>query len=164
MYVCQQCKEEGTKQNRWLLVNIQNVKEFACQVLNRDVWSNPTIKEIIREHFIFWQVCHEQTEGQRFVQFYNVHGYPHVSILDPRTGEKLNSFNASDVDSLCEFITEFINEHPTPNGQTNNSSVQASSSSSSNRDSSSKVYPSSANVIFVFTLLFCYGSLPVHFH
>ena len=66
-----------------------------------------------------------------------MHEYPHVSILDPRTGEKLRTFSASDVDSLCEFITEFINEHPTPNGKTNNSSIP--SSSSSTRDSLAKV-------------------------
>lgn len=108
---------------------MQNSKEFACQVLNRDVWSNATIKDIVKEHFIFWQVYHEQAEGQRYIQFYNVHEYPHVSILDPRTGEKLRTFSAGDADSLCEFITEFINEHPTPNGKVNNASSTPSSSS-----------------------------------
>ena len=137
-----QCKDEGTKLNKWLLVNVQNSKEFACQVLNRDVWSNQTVKDIIKEHFIFWQIYHEQAEGQRYIQFYNVHEYPHVSILDPRTGEKLSSFSVGDADSLCEFITEFINEHPTPNGKQNHASQTPSSSSgpsSSHRDSLSKV-------------------------
>lgn len=133
-------------------MNVQNVKEFACQVLNRDVWSNSTIKEIIKEHFIFWQICHEQSEGQRYVQFYNVHEYPHVSILDPRTGEKLRTFSAGDVDSLCEFITEFINEHPTPNGQSNNSTPSAlPSCSSSKRDSLSKVR---VNIHLIYFLIF----------
>lgn len=40
------------------MINIQNVQDFACQCLNRDVWSNEAVKTIIREHFIFWQVCH----------------------------------------------------------------------------------------------------------
>lgn len=43
-------------QNKWLMINIQNVQDFACQCLNRDVWSNEAVKNIIREHFIFWQV------------------------------------------------------------------------------------------------------------
>lgn len=38
------------------MINIQNVQDFACQCLNRDVWSNDAVKTIIREHFIFWQV------------------------------------------------------------------------------------------------------------
>jgi len=142
----EQCKAEGTSQNRWLLVNVQNPSEFKCQLLNRDVWSNTAVKEIVREHFIFWQIGHEQAEGQRFVQFYNVHSYPHVSILDPRTGEKLSTYSSSDADSLCEFITEFINHHPTPNGQSGHSTGQASSSSgSSKRDSitTTKIYDQS---------------------
>jgi len=38
------------------MVNVQNVMEFSCQILNRDVWSNKAIKTVIKEHFIFWQV------------------------------------------------------------------------------------------------------------
>lgn len=46
--------------NRWLLVNIQNPQEFACQILNRDVWSNQQIQEIVKDHFVLWQVSCNQ--------------------------------------------------------------------------------------------------------
>ncbi|MEQ2238237.1 UBX domain-containing protein 7 [Ilyodon furcidens] len=49
-------KDCGQLENKWLMINIQNVQDFACQCLNRDVWSNDAVKNIIREHFIFWQV------------------------------------------------------------------------------------------------------------
>lgn len=52
-----QAKDCGQLENKWLMINIQNVQDFACQCLNRDVWSNDAVKTIIREHFIFWQVC-----------------------------------------------------------------------------------------------------------
>ncbi|KAL1763851.1 UBX domain-containing protein 7 isoform X1 [Sigmodon hispidus] len=55
-------KECGQMQNKWLMINIQNVQDFACQCLNRDVWSNEAVKNIIREHFIFWQVYHDSKE------------------------------------------------------------------------------------------------------
>ena len=51
-----QAREAGTSQNKWLMVNIQNVQEFKCQVLNRDIWSNATVKTLVKKHFIFWQV------------------------------------------------------------------------------------------------------------
>ena len=51
-----QAKEAGTAKGKWLLVNIQNVKEFSCQILNRDVWSNSLVRELIARHFILWQV------------------------------------------------------------------------------------------------------------
>lgn len=121
-------------------MNVQNSKEFACQVLNRDVWSNSTIKDIIKEHFIFWQVSNEQPEGLRFVQYYKVEEFPHVSILDPRTGEKLRTFSAKDdVNSMCEFITEFINEHPTPNGNISNASNKPSTSSGPSSNSKVRI-------------------------
>lgn len=53
-------------QNKWLMINIQNVQDFACQCLNRDVWSNEAVKNIIREHFIFWQVESQNSAGGKF--------------------------------------------------------------------------------------------------
>jgi thioredoxin-related protein len=43
-------------QKKWLLINVQNVQEFECQALNRDVWSNSGAKAVIKDHFLFWQV------------------------------------------------------------------------------------------------------------
>lgn len=58
LYFTLQAKDCGQLENKWLMINIQNVQDFACQCLNRDVWSNDAVKTIIREHFIFWQVTH----------------------------------------------------------------------------------------------------------
>ena len=53
---CFQARDAGVACEKWLMVNVQNVMEFSCQILNRDVWSNKAIKTVIKEHFIFWQV------------------------------------------------------------------------------------------------------------
>lgn len=53
-----QARLAGEHKRKWLLVNVQDSKEFASQVLNRDVWSNHNVKDIIREYFIFWQVVY----------------------------------------------------------------------------------------------------------
>lgn len=109
-------KDEGTRANKWLLVNIQNTEEFACQVLNRDVWSNAAVKSIISEHFIFWQVYHTSREGQRYMQFYGVNSFPYVAILDPRTGECLQTWTSrADSNLLCEWLTDFLQDHSRPN-------------------------------------------------
>jgi hypothetical protein len=43
---------------RWLLVNIQKDSEFSSHALNRDVWRDELVENLIREGFIFWQqVC-----------------------------------------------------------------------------------------------------------
>lgn len=112
-----QARDFASQSNKWLMVNLQNVQEFACQVLNRDLWSNTAVKEIISEHFVFWQIYHDSYEGSKYMQFYNVMQFPYIAILDPRTGEKMRSWsNTIDAVSFCEVITEFLMEHPSPNG------------------------------------------------
>ncbi|XP_028988144.1 UBX domain-containing protein 7 [Betta splendens] len=104
-------KDCGQLENKWLMINIQNVQDFACQCLNRDVWSNDAVKTIIREHFIFWQVYHDSEEGQRYIQFYKLNKFPYISILDPRTGQKMVEWNQLDVTSFLEQATGFLAEH-----------------------------------------------------
>jgi hypothetical protein len=41
--------------NRWLLVNLQRDSDFACHALNRDVWRDELVDNLIREGFVFWQ-------------------------------------------------------------------------------------------------------------
>lgn len=55
-FLTNKAREYASHHNKWLMVNIQNVQEFACQVLNRDLWSNQAVKEIVSAHFVFWQV------------------------------------------------------------------------------------------------------------
>ncbi len=40
---------------RWLLVNIQSDSDFACHALNRDVWRDELVENLVREGYIFWQ-------------------------------------------------------------------------------------------------------------
>ncbi|KAG8580411.1 hypothetical protein GDO81_007292 [Engystomops pustulosus] len=104
-------KECGQLKNKWLMINIQNVQDFSCQCLNRDIWSNDSVKTLIREHFIFWQVYHDSEEGQRYIQFYKLPDFPYVSILDPRTGQKMVEWHKLDVNSFLEQVTGFLAEH-----------------------------------------------------
>ncbi|XP_035755878.1 UBX domain-containing protein 7 isoform X1 [Egretta garzetta] len=123
-------KECGQMQNKWLMINIQNVQDFACQCLNRDVWSNEAVKNIIREHFIFWQVYHDSEEGQRYIQFYKLADFPYVSILDPRTGQKLVEWHQLDVTSFLDQVTGFLSEHGQLDGHSTNPPPKCSRSES----------------------------------
>lgn len=126
------CGEE-----KWLLVNIQRVDEFNCLTLNRDVWADETVKEVLRSSFLFWQQMHtdfdasnhlhRKTDAQDFVQKYHVKVFPHLSILDPRTGamiwkwdEQKSSKQRKSGDTsvkkehLLERLMDFVGEHPNP--------------------------------------------------
>eukprot|EP00096_Caligus_rogercresseyi_P015292 TRINITY_DN7748_c0_g1_i1.p1 TRINITY_DN7748_c0_g1~~TRINITY_DN7748_c0_g1_i1.p1 ORF type:complete len:264 (-),score=40.63 TRINITY_DN7748_c0_g1_i1:146-937(-) len=62
----------------------------------------------MKEHFIFWQQYVESEDAQRFVKFYPVHTYPYVSVIDPRTGEKLVEWNELDSTIFCDLVTDFL--------------------------------------------------------
>ncbi|RGB41020.1 hypothetical protein C1646_810989 [Rhizophagus diaphanus] len=100
-------------ENKWVMVDIQNIKEFACQVLNRDLWNNYAVKEVIRADFLFLQFNSESPEGRQYINYYPIDSYPHIAIIDPRTGERVKVLNANKL-SLNEFlfhITEFLERY-----------------------------------------------------
>lgn len=107
-------KETGARINKWLLINIQHTDEFKCQVLNRDVWSNSMVREIVRENCVFWQANKYVGEGERYSQFYHVNTLPYIAILDPRTGEQLRVWSLTDPMTFMEKLTEFLTDHPCP--------------------------------------------------
>uniref|UniRef100_A0A0N5AIZ4 UBX domain-containing protein n=1 Tax=Syphacia muris TaxID=451379 RepID=A0A0N5AIZ4_9BILA len=108
-------KSEAERSSMWLLVNVQNVQEFACQALNRDVWSNSSVKEIVKSNFVFWQVFHDSPDGIRMESYYHLTSYPAVFAVDPRTGELVESFRPSDPAAFCdqgEKLGSFLSSNP----------------------------------------------------
>ncbi|KAK0168780.1 hypothetical protein PV327_002550 [Microctonus hyperodae] len=109
-----EARERAKSINRWLLVNIQNPQEFSCQILNRDVWPDKQIKEIVKDHFILWQVLSDTADGRGYINFYNVTTYPYLAIVDPRTGECMRSYTNITVDSLLTGLNDMLSTHPSP--------------------------------------------------
>ncbi|KAF2405333.1 UBX domain protein [Trichodelitschia bisporula] len=112
-----QAREHGREKHKWLLVNVQDPAVFDCQVLNRDLWKDPQIKETIREHFIFLQYARPRDGAapsleDAYTQYYlgaardNSDAYPHIAIVDPRTGEQLKVWSGAPVPKATEFLTE----------------------------------------------------------
>jgi hypothetical protein len=125
---------EARRQQKWLLINVQDTKEFSCQILNRDVWNNPELKCTIKSHFVFWQVSVVPTlredpfpllpayvvpvqvssitdDGIEFSRLYHVDKYPYVAVVDPRTGEKLTHWNQITVDVFKGAVMSFLTDH-----------------------------------------------------
>lgn len=102
---------------RWLLVNIQSDSDFACHALNRDVWRDELVENLVREGFILWQAENNSAEGQTYVQRYRVNGYPHLGIVDPRTGTLLwrkegwTQVNPMTAEQFVEIASDFCSGH-----------------------------------------------------
>ncbi|XP_057323608.1 UBX domain-containing protein 7 isoform X1 [Microplitis mediator] len=121
-----EAREYAKSKNRWLLVNVQNPQEFACQMLNRDVWSDKQIKEIIKDHFVLWQVLSDTADGRRYIDFYNVLDYPYLAVVDPRTGECMRSYNTISMDHLLTGLNDVLSSQPSPDCSSDSPDVEAS--------------------------------------
>ncbi|KYR02258.1 UAS domain-containing protein [Tieghemostelium lacteum] len=105
-------KIQAQEKHRFVLINVQDASEFACQRLNRDTWSDAKLKELISSNFVFWQVNSTHDEGKWFIQYYPTKEYPYISIIDPRTGEELaHTYGFTDAEDMKEYLNEFISQN-----------------------------------------------------
>lgn len=106
--------EKAKSEGKWILVNIQQAEVFASHALNRDVWSDDTIKDIIQGSFIFWQRDDKSTEGDQFCQYYQCgHQLPHICVVDPRTGRRVKNWDGRkwvESHAAAEYLFSFLDE------------------------------------------------------
>ncbi|XP_055346160.1 UBX domain-containing protein 7-like [Paramacrobiotus metropolitanus] len=107
-----QVRQRAFLKKRWLMVNIHNYTEFACQRLIRDCLVHEAVKEIILENFVFWHANHDTREGLRYRSHYQAQSFPYLAIIDPRTGEKVATYGEMNVMGFCNQISEFLAERP----------------------------------------------------
>ena len=134
-------KTAARSEGRWLLVNIQKNDEFACHALNRDVWKDDYAKAVIANSLVFWMDTVETSTGQRFATLYKVTSYPHVALVDPRTGEQskiILSGGPLSASDFVERVQDYIQRHtitPFVSDPLDSTTLSSSSSSSSSTTS-----------------------------
>ena len=106
-----QARQEGKDGEKWILVNIQDPSIFDCQLLNRDIWKNSGIMDTIKENFIFMQYSKDDPKGSQYVQYYfqekdDQTAYPHIAIVDPRTGEKVKVWSGPPAPKPMDFLMQ----------------------------------------------------------
>ncbi|KAK6364658.1 hypothetical protein, variant [Exophiala oligosperma] len=119
-------RDEGKEHKKWLLVDIQDPSIFDCQALNRDLWKNEGIIDTVKENFVFIQYNKDDPRAAQYIQYYfptyeNQDEYPHVAIVDPRTGEQIKLWSRK-VPSAAEFLMqlhEFLDRYSLDNNARN---------------------------------------------
>ncbi|CEP14380.1 hypothetical protein [Parasitella parasitica] len=112
----EKARETAKEKNKWLMINVQDPTEFSCQKLNRDLWSDQFVKDIIKESFIFLQYNNTNPDGTRYSTYYTISGYPHIAIIDARTGERIKVWEKelTPTDFMMD-VTEFMEENSPDN-------------------------------------------------
>jgi len=104
-------RAEGKEQEKWILVNVQDPNIFDCQVLNRDIWKNESIRDTVRENFVFKQYTKTDPQASNYVRYYfqasdSSDAYPHIAIVDPRTGEQVKVWSGTPVPKAPDFLMQ----------------------------------------------------------
>lgn len=116
-------RRHARENNRWLLVTVHAPTDFASQAMNRDLWNSTLLQSFIKENFVFVQMNVGGSDERRYQSFYPYDGlYPHVALIDPRTGERVETLLIASIPipgfklipsdrDMLELLGEFIAEH-----------------------------------------------------
>jgi len=139
--------DKARDNNKWVLLNIQQDSCFQSHVLNRDLWSDECIRAMVKSCCLFWQHLDSSQAGQQVAYRYKLTDFPHISIIDPRTGAIVwrNDGEFRNVRMIAEKLQDFIGQNEYPgvyarklsiggsNSRNSNSSISSSSSNSNSR-------------------------------
>ncbi|KAK2022424.1 UBX domain-containing protein [Colletotrichum zoysiae] len=116
-----EARQEGKDEKKWIMVNLQDMSDFNCQALNRDIWKDAAVRRLLEESFIFLQYDKSAMSAQQYINFYfhgsgheNPDNYPHVAIIDPRTGEQVKVWSGRPFPSASDFhaqLAEFLDRY-----------------------------------------------------
>ncbi|KJP87682.1 hypothetical protein AK88_02710 [Plasmodium fragile] len=106
----EQVRKKAREENKYILVSIQD-SEFESLKLNRDIWNNEMVQDIIKDFFIFWLRHEHDQDALVFTTTYKVTKLPHICALCKRTGRKIKIWNIKNFqDPICaqSQLYEFI--------------------------------------------------------
>lgn len=116
-------RRSARDQGRWLLITVHAPTDFSSQAMNRDLWNAALLQSFVKENFVFVQMLVGGSDEARYRSFYPYDGlYPHVALIDPRTGERVETLLVSSIPvpgfklvpterDMLEILGEFIAEH-----------------------------------------------------
>ncbi|KAJ1801488.1 UBX domain protein Ubx2 [Coemansia sp. RSA 2399] len=133
-------RSEAQETGRWVLVNLQNVSDFMCQALNRDIWRKDVIKEVIKRNFVFLQRSIDTAEGSRLSNMYRVNTYPFIAVIHPKTGELKKTFTRiASMTDILEDLTNFTIDNSMVRKGKKSSGSETSTSRSGSRATLSRI-------------------------
>lgn len=117
-------RKRARELNRWLLLTIHAPTDFASQAMNRDLWNSALLQSFIKDNFVFMQIIVGGGEEKRYSSFYPYDGlYPHVALIDPRTGERVETLLVASIPvpgfklvptdrDMLEILGDFLAQNP----------------------------------------------------
>lgn len=100
-FLLHQARTAAVKAQKWLVVHIQCSDALQYHHMNRDLWPQETVAEVLRSGYVFWARGSRSIAGTTFLRLYGLGAvetaaaasalFPAIFILDPRTGALVKS-------------------------------------------------------------------------
>ncbi|KAJ2874925.1 UBX domain protein Ubx2, partial [Coemansia asiatica] len=108
-------RQAARESGKWVLINVQDVTDFRCQALNRDIWRQQIIKDVVSKDFVFFQTSTETPEGARLATMYVAREFPFIAVVDPKTGEMKRTFERyENITDMVEDLANYALDNPAP--------------------------------------------------
>lgn len=105
----EKARKFATSQNKLLIINIQIRCNLESININKDIWGDTFITDIVKDKYIFLQLYSDNVESM--ISNYNIFNLPVILIINPITGMLLWKNNTSiDKNDFTSKIIELISE------------------------------------------------------
>lgn len=105
-----EAREVGMREGRWIMIDIQDYTTIKLHFMNRDIWNDMKILDVLREKFIFLQWRRKEYDASEYIGYYFPDhklqsAYPHITIVDPKTCEQLRLWSGY-VPKPTDFLSD----------------------------------------------------------
>lgn len=100
--------KQAQKNNRFILADMSAIWCPTCRKLDKKVFSDEKVKQIISDNYIFTRIEYESDQGKLFVKKYNIKGFPTLLILDKDAKKILQLPLTFDPELFVDYLTDFV--------------------------------------------------------
>ncbi len=76
-----EARAKAEREDKLILVDVSAVWCSNCRKLDNEVFSNPDVRKMINDKYIFSRIEYESGQGQMFLKAYETSGFPNLWLI-----------------------------------------------------------------------------------
>jgi len=100
--------ELAKEKNKFILADMSAIWCPSCRKLDKQVFSNQSVKKLIEDNYIFTRLEYESKQGKAFMEKYDIKGFPTILILDGDGNKQFVLPPTYDADLFIDYLNDFL--------------------------------------------------------
>lgn len=96
------------ERKKYVLADMSAIWCPSCRKLDKEIFSDERVKQLITRHYIFTRLEYETDIGKWFMQQYNIKGFPTLLILDADANKIMQLPLTFDAELFVDYLNDFI--------------------------------------------------------